>query len=58
MNSQQAHTNSNGYFLQISWFMLLFYSSNVQIQIIIKFGTAKSINTYLNAKIIPTPHKF
>ena len=36
--------------------MSLFKISNVKIQIIIKFGTVKSMNTYLKAKNLPPLH--
>ena len=35
--------------------MLVFNISDIQIQIIIKFGTAKLINMYFKAKDIPFP---
>ena len=39
-------------------YLFVFKIFNIQIQIIIKFGTAKPINNIQKIKIPPTPHKF
>ena len=51
MNSQPTHTNSNVWKIRFSTLVLKI--CDVQIQIIIRFGSIKIINTYLDTKNSP-----